>query len=224
MTLIEKHVLLETPWSRRNAAGTRFEGARDRAGASGKRAQRLVTYAKKTKEEKEAAKAEKKAAALETEKAEAAQLKKEAFAGEGPVKGLVKRLLNPKPVPEKEITYAQMLEYLQTKRVVRLAVYDDGLEAIGTPPIQSGIPCKRLGVGSCETHTAVTDAAPLLTATTRVLCAHMGFGLAVPGVGLELDGQGVVVAVVHSGGVHCRVRGRAHGDDGAGNLQLHAPR
>jgi len=43
---------------------------------------------------------------------------------------VIKRLISPKPVAERAINYAQMLEHMQNKRVVRLLIYDDGKEAI----------------------------------------------------------------------------------------------
>lgn len=105
-------------------------------------------YGKLTKAERLAAKEAEEAAEAA---AEAAQRKKEEWVGDGLLKGTVKRLLNPKPVAEKQITYAQMLEYLTTKRVVRLAVYDDGLEAIGASPPREHYPPPRPVVSTPRT-------------------------------------------------------------------------
>eukprot|EP00976_Prorocentrum_cordatum_P016054 322328-Prorocentrum_minimum.AAC.5 len=44
----------------------------------------------------------------------------------------VRRFLNAKPKAEAPISYAQLLEHLQNKRVVRLSIHDHGKEAIGT--------------------------------------------------------------------------------------------
>eukprot|EP00238_Polyblepharides_amylifera_P001098 CAMPEP_0196573372 /NCGR_PEP_ID=MMETSP1081-20130531/3272_1 /TAXON_ID=36882 /ORGANISM="Pyramimonas amylifera, Strain CCMP720" /LENGTH=767 /DNA_ID=CAMNT_0041891047 /DNA_START=162 /DNA_END=2465 /DNA_ORIENTATION=- len=51
-------------------------------------------------------------------------------AKESPLSAIVRRITNAKPQSEMQISYAQMLEYLQNKRVVRLAIFDDGKEAI----------------------------------------------------------------------------------------------
>ena len=104
-------------------------------------------YGKLTKTERLAAKEAEEAADAA---ADAALRKKEEWSGDGLLQGTVKRLLNPKPVAEKQITYAQMLEYLTTKRVVRLAVYDDGLEAIGGNPEQHFPPPRAGGIHATD--------------------------------------------------------------------------
>lgn len=54
-----------------------------------------------------------------------------ALARATPVRDAVRKLLNAKPKPEAPISYAQLLEYLQNKRIVRLSIHDHGKEAIG---------------------------------------------------------------------------------------------
>lgn len=53
-----------------------------------------------------------------------------ALAKATPVRDAVRKLLNAKPKPEAPISYAQLLEYLQNKRIVRLSIHDHGKEAI----------------------------------------------------------------------------------------------
>lgn len=43
---------------------------------------------------------------------------------------VAEKFVKQKPLCEKQITYAQLLEYLQNKRILNLSIYDDGKEAI----------------------------------------------------------------------------------------------
>jgi hypothetical protein len=184
-------------------------------------------YGKLTKAERLAAKEAEEAAEAAVE---AAQQKKEEWVGDGLIQGTVKRLFNPKPVAEKQITYAQMLEYLTSKRVVRLAVYDDGLEAIGASP-------SRAFFLPAAGSTRATDRASPCVARTAAARAHVARHLADRRPAVEQRGcfwwrqpssspggemTRAAADVGCSGGVRAWVRGRTPGDHGASDIQLQA--
>ena len=49
--------------------------------------------------------------------------------------GLIATIWGDRPQTDGPLNYAQMLEYLQNKRVLRLLIYDEGKNAIGALPL-----------------------------------------------------------------------------------------
>ena len=47
---------------------------------------------------------------------------------------IITRIWGDRPQNDGPINYAQFMEYLQNKRVLRLLIYDGGKNAIGAPP------------------------------------------------------------------------------------------
>lgn len=64
--------------------------------------------------------------------------------------GIITKVWGDRPPTDGPLNYAQMLEYLANKRVLRLMIYDEGKNAIGARRSPASLLCTLPAFGRCE--------------------------------------------------------------------------